>query len=34
MIELVADVLVEAELRGIPSHGLVRVKDYLGLWQK
>lgn len=32
--ELVADVLVEAELRGIPSHGLVRVKDYLGLWQK
>ncbi len=32
--ELVADVLVEAELRGIPSHGLVRVKDYVGLWQK
>jgi L-2-hydroxycarboxylate dehydrogenase (NAD+) len=32
--ELVANVLVEAELRGIPSHGLVRVKDYLGLWQK
>ena len=26
--EVVADVLIAAELRGIPSHGLMRVKDY------
>lgn len=32
--EIVADVLVSAEKRGIPSHGLVRIKDYLGLWAK
>jgi len=32
--KLVADVLVEAELRGIPSHGVVRIKDYLGLWSQ
>lgn len=31
---IVADMLVSAELRGIPSHGLMRVKDYIGLWQK
>jgi L-2-hydroxycarboxylate dehydrogenase (NAD+) len=30
---LIADVLVRAELRGIPSHGLMRVKDYHALWQ-
>jgi LDH2 family malate/lactate/ureidoglycolate dehydrogenase len=32
--DTVADMLVAAELRGIPSHGLMRVKDYIGLWQK
>lgn len=26
--EIIADVLIAAELRGIPSHGLMRVKDY------
>lgn len=26
--QVVADVLIAAELRGIPSHGLMRVKDY------
>ena len=30
----VAEMLVAAELRGISSHGVVRIKDYLGLWQK
>lgn len=29
---IIADVLVSAEKRGIPSHGVVRIKDYLGLW--
>ncbi|GAB4450619.1 MAG: Ldh family oxidoreductase [Bacteroidales bacterium] len=31
--EIVAEVLMEAELRGIPSHGLMRVKDYISLWE-
>lgn len=31
---LISDVLVRSELRGIPSHGLQRVKDYHGLWKK
>ncbi|OFX32325.1 MAG: malate dehydrogenase [Bacteroidetes bacterium GWA2_32_17] len=31
--ELIAEVLLAAELRGIPSHGLARVKTYLGLWE-
>ncbi len=26
--DIIADVLIAAELRGIPSHGLMRVKDY------
>lgn len=30
----IASMLVSAELRGIPSHGLMRIKDYLGLWEK
>ncbi len=29
----VAEVLMAAELRGIPSHGLVRVSDYISLWE-
>ncbi|MCX7697445.1 MAG: Ldh family oxidoreductase [Bacteroidales bacterium] len=29
--EIIADALVLAELRGIPSHGIIRVKDYLML---
>lgn len=32
--KIVAEMLVSAELRGIPSHGVVRIKDYIGLWQK
>jgi len=31
--EKVAEVLVRAELRGINSHGLIRVKDYYQLWK-
>ncbi len=30
---LIADVLVQAELRSIPSHGVMRVKDYYNLWK-
>lgn len=30
----VADVLVAAETRGIPSHGLIRIMDYIGMWEK
>lgn len=30
---LIADVLVRAELRSIPSHGVMRVKDYYDLWK-
>ncbi len=30
----VANMLIAAEMRGIPSHGLMRIKDYIGLWQK
>lgn len=29
---IIADVLVSAEARGIPSHGIIRIKDYLELW--
>lgn len=32
--EIVADVLVRAELRGISSHGLIRISDYIGLYEK
>lgn len=32
--KIVSDVLMAAELRGIPSHGLIRIKDYIGLWKK
>lgn len=28
-----ADVLMAAELRGIPSHGMMRIKDYYQLWK-
>ena len=28
-----ADVLLTAELRGIPSHGMLRIKDYYQLWK-
>ncbi len=30
--EIISDVLVSAEKRGIPSHGINRIKDYLWLW--
>ena len=29
-----AEILIAAELRGIPSHGVLRLKDYLNLWEK
>lgn len=29
----IADVLVAAELRGISSHGMMRVKDYFQMWE-
>lgn len=31
---VIADVLVAAEARGIPSHGIIRIKDYLGIWKR
>lgn len=30
----VADVLIKAELRGIPSHGMLRIADYYNLWKQ
>jgi L-2-hydroxycarboxylate dehydrogenase (NAD+) len=30
---LIADVFLAAELRGIPSHGMIRIKDYYQLWK-
>ncbi len=30
----VAEVLLAAELRGIPSHGLMRITDYINMWEK
>lgn len=32
--EIVSKTLVSAELRGIPSHGLIRIIDYLGMYEK
>ena len=32
--ELISKILLSAELRGINSHGVLRVKDYVGLWEK
>lgn len=29
----IADVFIAAELRGLPSHGLMRLKDYFELWK-
>jgi len=29
----IADVFIAAELRGLPSHGLIRIKDYFQLWK-
>ncbi|MFH2143783.1 MAG: Ldh family oxidoreductase [Bacteroidota bacterium] len=31
---VIAEVLVAAELRGIPSHGMIRIMDYIGLFEK
>jgi LDH2 family malate/lactate/ureidoglycolate dehydrogenase len=31
--ETIAEVFVAAELRGIPSHGMIRIKDYYQLWK-
>ncbi|MDA3781390.1 MAG: Ldh family oxidoreductase [Bacteroidales bacterium] len=30
----IANVLTAAESRGIPSHGMIRIKDYYQLWEK
>src|SRR6056297_2732525 len=29
----VTDVFIAAELRGLPSHGMIRIKDYYQLWK-
>ena len=31
--QLIAEVLLRAELRGIPSHGALRIQDYIQLWE-
>jgi LDH2 family malate/lactate/ureidoglycolate dehydrogenase len=31
--EVIADVFLAAELRGHPSHGMIRIKDYYELWK-
>lgn len=31
--EKIAKVFMAAELRGLPSHGMIRIKDYYQLWQ-
>ncbi len=31
--EKTADVFMAAELRGLPSHGMIRIKDYFQLWK-
>lgn len=31
--KIIANVFIAAELRGIPSHGMIRLKDYFQLWQ-
>jgi L-2-hydroxycarboxylate dehydrogenase (NAD+) len=31
--EKIANVFMAAELRGIPSHGMIRIKDYYQLWK-
>ncbi|MFW5644807.1 MAG: Ldh family oxidoreductase [Bacteroidota bacterium] len=31
--KLATDVFLAAEIRGIPSHGMIRIKDYFQLWQ-
>ncbi|MBN1414696.1 MAG: Ldh family oxidoreductase [Bacteroidales bacterium] len=30
---LIADIFLAAELRGIPSHGMIRIRDYYQLWK-
>lgn len=30
---IIAEVFIAAELRGIPSHGMIRLKDYYQLWK-
>ncbi|HDS08454.1 MAG TPA: Ldh family oxidoreductase [Bacteroides sp.] len=30
---VITDVFIAAELRGLPSHGMLRIKDYYQLWQ-
>ena len=32
--EIIADVLITAELRGISSHGMIRISDYIELWEQ
>ena len=32
--KIATDVFIRAELRGYPSHGMIRIMDYFQLWQK
>jgi L-2-hydroxycarboxylate dehydrogenase (NAD+) len=32
--DIIAEVFLAAEIRDIPSHGMIRLKDYYQLWQK
>lgn len=32
--EMSAEILIRAELRGIPSHGVIRLVDYVRLWEE
>ncbi len=31
---IIADVFLKAELQNLPSHGLMRIKNYINLWEK
>jgi L-2-hydroxycarboxylate dehydrogenase (NAD+) len=31
--DMIAKVFLAAELRGLPSHGMIRIKDYFQLWE-
>ena len=32
--EIIAGVFIQAELRNLPSHGMIRIRDYYELWKK
>jgi len=31
--QTLAEILIAAEMRGIPSHGMIRIKDYIQMWE-